>query len=205
MKDEIKKPEFWEAAFTEKREMWGWEPTRSAVITKDLFVEKGVKNVLIPGIGYGRNAAIFMRAGIDVTGIEISRTAIEMAAKHFDSLPIHHGSVTEMPFDDKKYDGIFCYGLIYLLEKEERAKLIRDCYHQLNDKGHMVFTVISKEAPTYGQGEWLSEDRYELFGGVKMYFYDEDSIQAEFGAAGLYAVEKVMENYPFYLVKCRKD
>lgn len=204
MKDEHEKPEFWEAAFTDKREMWGWEPAKSAIIAKDLFVQKGVKDVLIPGIGYGRNAEVFIQSGMTVTGIEISKTAITIAEKHFNNLPIHHGSVTDMPFDDKKYDGIFCYGLIYLLDTNERAKLINDCYNQLSEGGQMVFTALSKEAKTYGQGKWLSEDRYELFGGVKMYFYDEASIQSEFGGAGLYAVEKVMENYPFYLVRCRK-
>ena len=51
--------EFWEANFMEKHEMWGFEPSPSALLTRDFFVEKAVKNVLIPGIGYGRNAGIF--------------------------------------------------------------------------------------------------------------------------------------------------
>ncbi|UZJ63887.1 hypothetical protein OKW96_15930 [Sphingobacterium sp. KU25419] len=48
--------EFWEEAFKDKQEMWGLNPAKSTVLTKDFFVENGVKNVLIPGIGYGRNA-----------------------------------------------------------------------------------------------------------------------------------------------------
>lgn len=63
--------EFWEDNFIEKQEMWGLEPSKSAVLTKDYFVENSVKNVLIPGIGYGRNAQIFRQNGIVVTGIEI--------------------------------------------------------------------------------------------------------------------------------------
>ena len=43
--------EFWESNFIEKQEMWGFEPATSAVLTKDFFVAKGVKNILIPGIG----------------------------------------------------------------------------------------------------------------------------------------------------------
>ena len=67
--------EFWEESFVEKQTMWGFEPSRSAVLTKDFFVQKSVKNMLIPGIGYGRNAQIFTDNGIAVTGIEISKTA----------------------------------------------------------------------------------------------------------------------------------
>lgn len=199
------KPEFWEAAFREKNEMWGFEPAKSAVLAKDFFVQQSAKNMLVPGIGYGRNAQIFIDNGMTVTGIEISKTAIEMARKHYGTdMIIHHGSVTDMPFDDKKYDGIFCYALIHLLDAGERAKLIRDCYYQLSENGCMVFTVISKAAHTYGQGTFISKDRYEMFGGVKMYFYDMESVHAEFDEAGLFEVTEVVENYPFYLIKCRK-
>jgi SAM-dependent methyltransferase len=205
MINETGKQEFWEAAFNEKHEMWGFEPSKSAVLAKDFFVQNAAKNMLIPGIGYGRNAQIFVDNGIAVTGIEISKTAIEMARKHYGTdMIIHHGSVTDMPFDDNKYDGIFCYALIHLLDSSERSKLIRDCYHQLSENGHMVFTVISKDAPTYGQGTFISKDRYELFGGVKLYFYDEASIHEEFDKAGLFEITEITENYPFFLIKCRK-
>jgi len=205
MKEETGKTEFWESAFVEKQEMWGFEPAKSAIITKDFFVEKAVKNILIPGIGYGRNAQIFRDNGMTVTGIEISKTAIEMAKNHYGAdMVIYNGSVTDMPFDDRLYDGIFCYALIHLLDSDERAKLIRDCYNQLSKDGYMVFAVISKKAPTYGTGKLIGKDRYEMFGGVKLFFYDEASIHAEFDQTGLFEITEVVENYPFFLVKCRK-
>ena len=71
--------EFWEDNFIKKQEMWGFKPANSAVIAKDFFVKKGVKNILIPGIGYGRNAQVFRENQMLVTGIEISKTAFEMA------------------------------------------------------------------------------------------------------------------------------
>jgi SAM-dependent methyltransferase len=205
MINETGKLEFWEKNFVEKQEMWGFEPSKSAILTKDFFVEKSVKNVLIPGIGYGRNAQVFRDNGITVTGIEISKTAIEMAEKHYGTdLAIYHGSVTDMPFDKLQYDGIFCYALIHLLDSNERKKLIADCYNQLTNNGYMVFTVISKDAPTYRQGKFISEDRYEIFDGVNMYFYDRESINAEFSKAGLIQITEITENYPFFLIKCRK-
>ncbi len=206
MQDQNKQPKFWESAFTDKQEMWGFNPARSAIVTKDLFVEKAVKNILIPGIGYGRNAQIFRDNGIAVTGIEISKTAIEMARKYYGTdMIIHHGSVTDMPFDNRTYDGIFCYALIHLLDSSDREKLIRDCYNQLSENGYMVFAVISKEAPTYGTGTLISKDRYEMFGGVQMFFYDKESIHAEFDQAGLFEITEITENYPFFLIKCRKE
>lgn len=198
--------EFWESNFIEKKVMWGFTPSHSAVLTKDFFVEKSVRNILIPGIGYGRNAQIFCDNGIAVTGIEISKTAIEMARKHYGAdMTIYHGSVTDMPFDNNQYDGIFCYALIHLLDSREREKLIRDCYNQLSDNGYMVFTVISKEAQTYGKGKLISKDRYEIFEGVKMFFYDRESIHTEFDYAGLFDITEIDENFPFFIIKCKKD
>lgn len=205
MMNENESPEFWEKSFVEKQEMWGFEPSRSAILIKDFFVGKAVKNILIPGIGYGRNAQVFIDHGINVTGIEISKTAIDMARKHYGSgITIFHGSVTDMPFDKTQYDGIFCYALIHLLDNLERQKLIRDCYNQLTQGGYMIFTVISKEADTYGKGKFVSKDRYEIFEGVKMFFYDRESIHSEFNGVGLFEITEVDENFPFFIIKCQK-
>ncbi|GAB6258607.1 MULTISPECIES: methyltransferase domain-containing protein [Peribacillus] len=206
--------EIWESSFIENQMMWGFEPSDSAILTKDFFLEKKVKNLLIPGIGYGRNAKIFTDNGIHVTGIEISKTAIELARQNELNLNIFHGSVTDMPFDNKLYDGIFCYALIHLLNNRERDKFIRDCYNQLKPNGYMIFTTISKEAPMFGKGKQLGKDYFEIMEGIKMFFYDSDSIKQEFGNYGLIEFSEIvephknMENKPpfkFIMVKCQKD
>lgn len=202
--------EFWETAFTEKQLMWGLEPTKSAIDAADHFARLGIKDVLIPGVGYGRNAKAFLDRGMSVTGIEISETAIALARSQLGlELPIHHGSVTNMPFDDREYDGIFCCGLIYLLDTHARAKLIRDCERQLAPGGHMIFTVISKRAPMYGRGAQLGEDCYEIMPGLPMYFYDADSVAREFGPHGLIEHSEIDEptpggTLPFIHVICKK-
>ncbi|WP_343636224.1 class I SAM-dependent methyltransferase [Fluviicola sp.] len=202
---ENEKPEFWESSFRDKQEMWGINPSKSAIVTKDLFRERSVKNVLIPGIGYGRNAQIFRENGMEVTGIEIAETAIRLLRKHYgEEMTVYHGSVTDMPFDQKLYEGIFCYALIHLLDENERRKLIEDCYNQLSENGCMVFTVISKKAPTYGTGTPIGKDRFQQFGGVNMFFYDEDAIREEFGASGLAEIREIEENFPFFLIICEK-
>jgi len=205
--------EFWEASFIENQMMWGFEPSDSAILTKDFFLEKKVEDILVPGFGYGRNAKVFIDSGIDVTGIEISKTAIDLARDNGLNINIFHGSVTDMPFEDKVYDGIFCYALIHLLNKSERDKFIKDCYNQLKPGGYMIFTTISKDAPMFGKGKKLDEDYFEIMEGVKMFFYDTDSIKKKFGNYGLIESSEIvephknMENKPpfkFMMVKCQK-
>lgn len=203
--------EFWEAAFTEKQLMWGLEPTASALLASDRFARAGVKEVLIPGIGYGRNAKAFLDRGMAVTGIELSETAIALARSRLGlRIPIHHGSVADMPFDDRPYDGVFCHALIHLLDAAGREKLIRDCHRQLTPGGHLIFTVISKKAPMYGQGTRLGDDWYERLPALRMFFYDAGSVEREFGPHGLVELSELEEpspgggSLPFLVVVCRK-
>ncbi|HTO16790.1 MAG TPA: hypothetical protein VLZ83_13555 [Edaphocola sp.] len=69
----------------------------------------------------------------------------------------------------------------------------------------MAFATISKKAPVYGQGKYIEKDRFELFEGLKMYFYDKESIQEEFSDAGLFEIIEVDDVYPFYLIICKKN
>jgi SAM-dependent methyltransferase len=207
--------EFWESSFKEKQTMWGFEPADSAITTMELFKKHGLNKILIAGYGYGRNAKIFTDNGFEVTGIEISETAIDLAKKHIgDNIKVYHGSVSSMPFDQELYDGIFCYGLIHLLRAEDRIKLIKDCYNQLRPDGYMVFVVISKLDTQYGVGLEISKDTFETKHGVNLFFYDSDSVEKEFGNYCLIKSEEISEpamnvgNKPtrrFWQIICRKE
>lgn len=205
--------EFWEKSFIEKQTMWGFNPSESAVIVKDLFIENNIKDILIPGIGYGRNAKVFIDNGINVTGIEISKTAIDLARQHGININIYHGSVGDMPFEDKLYEGIFSYALIHLLNERERKNFISNCYEQLKHGGYMVFTAVSKKAPMFGKGQKLDENYYETMPGVKIFFYDSESIKKDFEEYGLVEFSEIDEidsdnkdkpPMKFLLIKCKR-
>jgi SAM-dependent methyltransferase len=206
--------EFWEASFRDKQEMWGVEPVDSAVATLELFKKNGVRKILIPGFGYGRNAKIFADNGFDVTGIEISETAIELGKERYgDRFKVHQGSVSDMPFDQELYDGIYCHALIHLLSEPERKKLIDNCYNQLKPQGFMIFTAISKLDPRFGKGEKIVPDTFKTDHGVTLFFYYLDSVKEEFKNYGLIKSEEISEpamnvgNKPsqrFIQIMCRK-
>jgi protein-L-isoaspartate O-methyltransferase len=192
---------FWEEKYKANGLLWTFEPADSANRACQLFAESGFRKILIPGVGYGRNAHIFVEKEFDVTGIEISETAIRLARENGLNCPIHHGSVTLMPFDDSVYDGIFCYALLHLL-------------NQLQPGGVMVFVMVSKEYQLFGNGKFVSKNRYQIEKGLTVFFYDSESIEKEFGPFGLveYTVieEPVrhLENeepMKFYQVVCTKN
>lgn len=179
-----------------------------------LFEQNELHKILIPGFGYGRNAEVFIENGYEVTGIEISETATELAKKHFGKdIKIHHGSVSFMPFDTELYDGIYSYALLHLLNETERKKFVQDCYTQLKSGGYMIFVSLAKSDFRYGKGEEVMRDTFEMPYGVTLFFYDTDSITVDFTAYGL--VESIEITEPekstnkdteqrFWYIVCKK-
>lgn len=186
--------EFWESAFRSNAKMWGETPTDNARTALKILQRHHIKNVLIPGFGYGRNAKVFYDAGMDVSGIEISKTAIERAREYFGKhVIIHHGSVTDMPFDKAQYQSIYCYSLIHLLNKADRIKFIEACYSQLKDDGIMIFVALSVNDKRFGLGEKLGRNSFFSPQGLKLYFYDEASIKEEFSSYNIIEAKEINE------------
>jgi len=175
---------FWDNLFKDGA-IWDMNPTDSAIWCAQYFKDENISNVLIPGIGYGRNAVPFLDKEIHVTGIEISQNAIETANNEGLTIPIHHGSVLEMPLDNNVYNGIYCYSVLHLLNKHERKQFLTSCYNQLNDNGIMVFVVVSTDSSLFKQGRLISNNRRKLVIGQTVYFYNKHSIEKEFGNYGL--------------------
>lgn len=206
--------EFWDNMFQKIGMMWQFEPADSTVFARDLFAENKLQKILIPGVGYGRNAKLFVESGFDVTGIEISGTAIQLARENGLDFLIHHGSVTQMPFDDLLYDAIYCYALIHLLNHQERLQFLKNCYTQLRTGGIMVFVAVSKGyKKLYENGKLIGKDRYRIQNELNVFFYDSESIKKEFGKFGLVEnreIEEPVKHMPneepmkFWMVVCRK-
>lgn len=177
--------------------MWKFEPSDSAISALKLFKSEKINNILIPGFGYGRNARLFVDNGLIVTGIEISGSAIELARDNGLNCKIHHGSVTSMPFDRQKFDGIFCYATIHLLNKPERRKFLCACYDQLIKNGLMIFVVATTDNGLYGSGIHISRNRYEIAKGLQVYFYDSESVVKEFSDFGIIECNDIGEPVKF--------
>jgi SAM-dependent methyltransferase len=204
---------YWESKFRGGGSIWGNEPSDSAIAALEIFSRNKLKELLIPGIGYGRNAGIFIDKGFEVTGIEISESAIEVARSNGINCIIHHGSVTSMPFDSKVYDAVFCYALVHVLNSSERKNFMRSCFNQLKKNGIMIFTATSKEMDLFGRGKPISKDRFEIESGLNVFFYDPESIVKEFTPFGLIDYKVIDEPVKFmkgvdpmklYFVVCKK-
>jgi SAM-dependent methyltransferase len=102
-----------------------------------------------------------------------------------------------MPFDNKIFDGIYCYALIHLLNKKERKVFLNSCYKQLKNGGLMIFVVATINTSMFGTGKKLSKNRFRISTGLDVFFYDSLSLTKEFSPYGLIGCNEVEEPIKF--------
>lgn len=205
--------EYWEAKYKGNGALWNFEPSEATLFTLNYFSKRKVSNILIPGVGYGRNAKVFIDSNFNVTGIEISKSAIDTARENNLTFPIFHGSVNDMPFEDKKYEGIFSHALIHLLGKEERKAFIKSCFNQLEAGGYMVFSAVSGKSQIFDNATKTDNNTFLLEGGLEIFCYDDEKIRKEFYNYGLHDYHSYEEpikyedgktSLKFSLIICKK-
>jgi hypothetical protein len=55
----MKNNNIWNDAFQKENMIWGIEPSNVVKITEKIFLENGIKTILVIWAGYGRNAKYF--------------------------------------------------------------------------------------------------------------------------------------------------
>jgi SAM-dependent methyltransferase len=143
-----------------------------------LFRSANVKSVLILGSGYGRHTKFFSTRGFDVTGIEISSVACNLA-REFDPLSrFYNASVLDMSFDTNRYDAIYCFNVLHLFRENDRYVFIQQCDDRLNKSGLMFFTVFSEEESTFGKGREVERNTFESRPGRPAHYFTEADLKA---------------------------
>lgn len=168
---------YWDKRFRDEGYVWGTSPSKTAEYALKIFRQNGVKKILVPGSGYGRNTKLFSASGFDVTGIEISEVAGEMAKEYDQQTKHYKGSVFDMPSDKNKYDAIYCFNVLHLFREKERKLFLQKCADKLGDSGLMFFVVFSDRDPSFGKGQEVEKNTFESRPGRPVHYFTKDDLQ----------------------------
>jgi SAM-dependent methyltransferase len=172
---------YWDGRFKGEGRIWGSVPSVTAAYAEGIFRAGGVKSVLVPGAGYGRNADFFAEKGYSVTGIEISEEALRLARGN-PAVIYHQGSVLAMPFDSARYDAVYCFNVLHLFRSGDRAAFLSKIFDALGNGGIAFFVVFSEEEPQFGKGTKVEENTFESKPGRPVHFYTEPDLRDSFRA-----------------------
>ena len=172
--------EYWDKRFSDEGKIWGDIPSKSAYYAIKLFKKNEIRTILIPGSGYGRNSKLFSNAQFEVTGIEISRIALELA-KHFDTKTrFYEGSVLNMPFSDDIYDAIYCFNVLHLFTRQDRFNFLKKCFNQLKVGGYIFFTVFSEKENSFGKGRQVEHNTFESKPERPTHYFTQNDLKEHF-------------------------
>ena len=127
----------------------GWELGRPRPILVEYFKEGFIPNgkVLDLCCGAGTNLLYLAENGFDVTGIDISKTAIKIARKKLRlaklNIDLLCESFVDLSFVNEEFDFVFDMGCFHHVALEDQAKFIMGVHRILRGGGLYMLTFFS--------------------------------------------------------------
>jgi len=124
------------------------------------------RSVLEVGCGAGIDLARFAKGGAEVTGVDLTPSAIELARANFEQQRLKGrfevADAEHLPFPDNSFDLVYAHGVVQYTANPEQ--LVRECHRVVKPGGEAVFQV-------YNRISWLNA----LSGLMKVGLEHEDA------------------------------
>lgn len=189
---------YWDDRFRAEGMIWGENPSKSVAFAIDLFNQHELHTVLVPGSGYGRNSRELAAAGFSTFGVEISPSAMQLAAGFDPATQVFEGTGLELshidwPFQVLPFDSIYCFNVLHLFQEAERSQFLTECANVLREGGLIFCTVFSERDPSYGKGNESEPDTFESKPGRPVHYFTEDDLRTHFTVNFLGTILKIGE------------
>ena len=149
---------YWENRY--RRHDTGWDQGGSSPGLVDFLKEQRIegRSVLVPGCGRGHDARALSRAGCEVVGIDLARSAVREAARlaRSESLParfVRGDYFTLSAALAGPYDWIFEHTFFCAVDPDLRDAYVHRAAQYLNSEGLLLgvfFQIHSETGPPFG-------------------------------------------------------
>ena len=137
-------------AFFDDLDQYHFEKLHHLVRLVDFDGYRG-RSVLDVGCGAGVDLARFAKGGADVTGVDVSQSAIGLAQANFSQQGLHGrfdvANGEQLPFADGSFDLVYAHGVVQYTAQPQR--LVDECRRVLKPGGEAIFQV-------YNRVSWLN-------------------------------------------------
>jgi len=113
------------------------------------------------GVGLGRHAIQFAKAGFNVSGFDLSKEAIqktaEWAKEESLAIELKVGDMLELPYADSSFDCLLAYHVISHTDTEGMRKIASELHRVLKADGEFYLSLGSKKSWGFQQ-DWPKVD-----------------------------------------------
>lgn len=172
--EKVENADFWEEKY-EASPSPSWNLDQPHPELKSILQQIKINKmrVLVPGCGFGHDAALLAELGHVVTAVDFSPQALDEARKrygHIKNLEFIQGDVFDLSEDHHHaYDLILEHTCYCAITPDKRNQLIQAWSRYLAETGHLLglfFVVPKRTGPYFGGSEWelreLLEKRFKF-------------------------------------------
>ncbi|ANE36449.1 SAM-dependent methyltransferase [Campylobacter iguaniorum] len=147
--------------------------------------------ILDLGCGAGRHIKLLAENGFIAYGCDYSQSGIEAAKSLIKqsnlTANLRVASVNDLPYENDKFDGIICWGVLEYSDLNSIEKASEEIYRVLKVGGEVLINVRNIEDYRYKNGEKISQFNVIVRehnksnsafkeNGMSMYFFDEQEV-----------------------------
>ena len=171
----------WEINFSNKPEMFGLEPSVSAIKALKIFKENKINNIIELGAGLGRDSIFFAKNNIKTKALDYSDSGIKIINNKIVKNNLSNIISTKLfdvrkklPFKDNSIEGCYSHMLYCIaLTTNDLKKLNNEIKRILKPGGINIYTVRHTNDGDFKNGIHVGEDLYENDGFIVHYFSKE--------------------------------
>ena len=171
----------WEINFSNKPEMFGLEPSASAIKALKIFKKNKINNIIELGAGLGRDSIFFAKNNIKTKALDYSDSGIKIINNKIEKNNLSNVISTKLfdvrkklPFKDNSIEGCYSHMLYCMaLTTNDLKKLNNEIKRILKPGGINIYTVRHTNDGDFKNGIHVGEDLYENDGFIVHYFSKE--------------------------------
>src|SRR6059036_215345 len=182
-------PHPWELAWKEGRWQELSPPLPAVAEFADYLKQLNVSKLLDLGCGAGRHAIYLAKAGFQVTGLDVSTTALRELQGRIDKYKLTNATIikhemSELPFIDNYFDGVVSTNVLHHGTAAEIKRTLGEVYRVMRKSAVAFVVTLSRKDFRYGSGKNLEPDTYQFTEGdekgIVHHFFSEKELQSFF-------------------------
>jgi ubiquinone/menaquinone biosynthesis C-methylase UbiE len=137
-------------------------------------------DVLDVGCGAGRHLVPLVRNGFRAVGADLSEQALALLDPRYSRVV---ADVQRLPFSDRSFDAVTCYGVLQHLTLAGRVKAVGELFRVLRHQGLVFVEVAGRLDMRYGSGKRIAPDTF-FQGGIPHHYFSQSELHELFQSAG---------------------
>jgi len=172
----VAQKEVWDRFYKDQRRPWN-----GVVITEIPFpFEKGDR-ILDVGCGNGKTSLALMERGYDVTGIDISETAVKLCNDLYgNKMRAVCASAVSIPLDNGDMDGVVMIHVLEHLDDNESETAVNELCRILRPGSKVFVRVFHKDDMRSDKGERIDGRTIIRGNGIRYRYFDENDLRELF-------------------------